>query len=657
MRQTFYVATNGNDEWSGKQPEPDVTRTDGPFSTLAHAVEASRGLGTEVERRIVVRGGAYYDVALKLDDRDSGLTIKAANGEEPILYGGHLIEGWQQEGVFWSTTLPEVAKGRWDFRMLQVNGQMCPRARLPKTGAFTHESVFDVRWMTSTGGGWEREPTEEELTTLKYKEGDLDPGLDVNNAEVTVYHAWDDSMVGVAAIDEEQRVVKFSTPSGHPPGGFGNWLPHARTYVVWNTREGMHEPGQWYLDRTTGKVIYWPLPDEDLTQIKALAPTTERIFDIAGRDGTPVRNLCLKGLKLAVTNTPLIAAGYGTENLAGAVTGMGPLVDCQFNELKITNVAGNAIKIRDNVRNREEYGVIRARPSGNKDIRIEHCETRMTGAGGFYLTAQDSSITDNLFVDVGVMYPAAIGIRFGGDRIDVSHNEVNRASYDGIAGHFGKGSRVEYNKFTNIMQVLRDGAAIYVFYVEDLVMRGNVTYNTQGGVTRAHAYYLDEFSENCDVAENLSVGLGWPAHNHMAQNCRIWGNVYITDGDVQVTFTRSTDFSMEKNVIYATGKIVFKPINSVTSFWHNVFYSGTGQVLGVEMELYTPGGPITGLKLNPDAPAPREVPLESNAGTLLTDPLFVDVANGDYRFTPASPAAQWGILPIDVHLAGRRCRS
>ncbi len=72
------------------------------------------------------------------------------------------------------------------------------------------------------------------------------------------------------------------------------------------------------------------------------------------------------------------------------------------------------------------------------------------------------------------------------------------------------------------------------------------------------------------------------------------------------------------------------------------------------MELYKPGGPITGLKRNPDAPKPQEVSLESNAGTLLTDPLFVDVDNGDYRFTPASPATQWGILPIDAHLAGRR---
>jgi hypothetical protein len=45
----------------------------------------------------------------------------------------------------------------------------CRSARVcPESGTFTHESVFDVRWLSSVGGGWERKPTQEELTTLRY---------------------------------------------------------------------------------------------------------------------------------------------------------------------------------------------------------------------------------------------------------------------------------------------------------------------------------------------------------------------------------------------------------------------------------------------------------------------------------------------------------
>ena len=282
MEKTFYVSTLGEDTWSGTLPEPNESGIDGPHATLGQAIDASRVPGTGVSRRIVVQGGVYYDVSVRLDERDSGLTVEAAAGEEPVLYGGRPISGWVREGAFWTADLPEVAAGAWDFRLLHVNGRMCPRARLPAEGAFRHENEFPVRWMTAAGGGWERSPTEEELTTMQYRAGDLGSWLDLNNAEVTVCHAWDDSMVGVQAIDVDTRTLTFSSPCGHPPGGFGSWLAHANTYVVWNVMQGMNEPGQWYLDRTAGKVVYWPLPGEDIAQVEAIAPTTERIVDMAG---------------------------------------------------------------------------------------------------------------------------------------------------------------------------------------------------------------------------------------------------------------------------------------------------------------------------------------------------------------------------------------
>src|ERR1043166_2913058 len=39
---TLFVATNGNDAWSGLLPLPNRRRTDGPFATLARALQPSR---------------------------------------------------------------------------------------------------------------------------------------------------------------------------------------------------------------------------------------------------------------------------------------------------------------------------------------------------------------------------------------------------------------------------------------------------------------------------------------------------------------------------------------------------------------------------------------------------------------------------------------
>jgi len=38
----FYVSPTGNDGWSGKLDEPNADKTDGPFATIAKAVEVLR---------------------------------------------------------------------------------------------------------------------------------------------------------------------------------------------------------------------------------------------------------------------------------------------------------------------------------------------------------------------------------------------------------------------------------------------------------------------------------------------------------------------------------------------------------------------------------------------------------------------------------------
>ncbi|MBN2307342.1 MAG: hypothetical protein JXR94_00125, partial [Candidatus Hydrogenedentes bacterium] len=40
----FYVATNGNDAWSGTLAEPNAEASDGPFATLERARDAIRSL-------------------------------------------------------------------------------------------------------------------------------------------------------------------------------------------------------------------------------------------------------------------------------------------------------------------------------------------------------------------------------------------------------------------------------------------------------------------------------------------------------------------------------------------------------------------------------------------------------------------------------------
>ena len=613
---TFYVAPYGSDSWSGRIPRPNPDRTDGQFATLAAACNAAQEMGTKQPRKVIIQSGQYFlNRPLVLTYEDSGLTVEAAPGAQVSLYGGRKVTGWEKDvGRFYSATLPDVKQGVWDFRALVVNGRFCRRARLPEKDSFTHQSTFDVPWMTTTGGGWKRKPTSEELTQLKYKPEDLDSRLDINNAEITVYHMWDESLVGISEMDTKSNTLTFTNPSSHPPGAFG-----VKKYVVWNVREGMTEPGQWYLDRTAGKVVYWPLAGEDMSEAEAFAPTIESIIQIKGTKNNPAKDITIRGLMLSVTTTPLKAGGFGAGRFDGAVS-ISSGRNCGLIDLEIVNVGGQGIKV-----------------SGS-NMRIENCHVHHVGACGIKFSGAGSVVTNNYIHDIGLTYPSAIGLQGGGKDNEISHNEIHNTPYTAI-NWGGQKNRIEKNLIYRAMLELHDGGGIYCFAGNGLVLRGNFIRDIPDtGGYGSSAYYLDERSENCLVEGNLSLNVARPTHNHMAKNNTIRNNVFICSEDARFTFPRSSDFVFEKNIVYAKGTIVFDNTSAITTFKNNILYSTEGKVQGNKMSRYSRTGSE---QLQP-------------GNNMFADPLFIEFEKGRVSFAAQSPAAKLGIKPINVSNAGRR---
>ncbi len=607
LAATFPVAAGGDD---------DANPGEGPYATVQAACRAARRIDAGQARTVVVHGGDYFlSEPVVLAAEDSGLTIEAAPGEKVCLYGGREVSGWEPDGDgLYAASLPGVKEGAWDFRALIVNGRYCPRARLPETGFFEHESVFDVPWMSTTGGGWKRKPTDEELTTMKYKPEDLGPWLDVRNAEITVYHMWDESLVGVSANDADSHVLTFSSPSGHPAGAFG-----VKKYVVWNVREGMTRPGQWYLDRTRGRVVYRPLSGEDMGKARVIAPAVESIFTVKGTKDKPVTGITIRGLTLSATTTPLKAGGFGAGAFEGAVTATAAR-DCTFADLEIVNAGGQGIAV-----------------SGS-NLRVERCHTHHVGACGIRFHGDGIAIADNEVHDVGLTYPSAIALTGGGRNCKVIHNHVYRTPYSAVTCG-GQDNRIEGNRIHHAMQELHDGAGIYCFGGKGLVLAGNYIYDiTDTGGYGASAYYLDEQSEGCIVEKNLAVNIVRPSHNHMAKNNAIRNNVFLSDGDMQLTFPRSSGYAFEKNVLVAKGRITFDNYEGIAFAAGNVLYSDQGKVECRKLDQYSQTGSYA---------------LESGETNVQADPMLT-VDEGKVTFAPDSPARKVGIQPIDVSDAGPR---
>ena len=152
----FYVATNGNDAWSGTLDGPNKDNTDGPFATLERARNEVRKFKQREKKKditVLIRGGRYYlkeTVVFGLEDaatKGHTITYAAYPGEEPIFSSGIKIEGWEQyKERGWklyqesTSELPELAKARvWvadvpdgleSFRTLYDHDRRLPRSSL-----------------------------------------------------------------------------------------------------------------------------------------------------------------------------------------------------------------------------------------------------------------------------------------------------------------------------------------------------------------------------------------------------------------------------------------------------------------------------------------------------------------------------------------------
>ena len=54
-------------------------------------------------------------------------------------------------------------------------------------------------------------------------------------------------------------------------------------YIVENVYEGLDQPGEWYLDRKTGRLTYLPKPGEELDRVEVVAPVAAGLLRADGR--------------------------------------------------------------------------------------------------------------------------------------------------------------------------------------------------------------------------------------------------------------------------------------------------------------------------------------------------------------------------------------
>jgi hypothetical protein len=665
----FHVAVQGSDENSGTAKKPFATLTRAQW-----AVREAKQRGATGPATVILHGGVYrISRPLAFEPQDSGtaeapVTYQAAPGERAIIDGGQTITGWKKaDGHLWSADLPDVKSGAWHFRQLYVNGQSRTRARIPNQGFLRVANPFL--------DGNTKIPIFTPSKAFGFASGELKPDwTNLQDVEVTVYHFWRDPHLSVQSVDPVSNIVTFIQTSSIR--FTDDTTTNGARYVVENVFEGLDEPGEWYLNRKTGVLYYWPKPGEDMARAEVVAPRSASLLQLRGEPEKQrwVEHLIFSRLDFQHAGFELPAGetsgGQGAVNIPGAVTLTGAQ-SCRFDRCELRNLGAYAVEIGSGCRNNAFTG-----------NALHHL-----AAGGFRVGGGDEStspfmrtscneISDNLIHHYGEVFASAVGILLTHtDGNAVMHNHIHHGYYSGISAGWvwgyrqsvSRDNRIEFNHIHNIGQgMLSDMAGIYTLGVSPgSTIRNNIIHDVEANHYCGCGIYLDEGSSHLLVENNWVYDTMSPLLNiHYAKEVTVRNNVFALGREQQLTW----GYAEPHKTVYFTGNIVY---------WKDgdLFFASKkkDEPYAFHVTPVNKSGPVmmTGtfdcdwnLYFNPMVT--RDT-LKVSGGTWkawlargkdlhsqYADPLFMNIEQGDFRLKPESPAWALGFREIDMSTVGPR---
>lgn len=685
QERQIFVSPQGKDRWSGRLPEPNAGRTDGPFATIERSRQAvlrmkRRGEATPI--RVVLRGGVYVlDEQLVFTAEDSGLpprtdcwnrvlgpecgvTYAAFPGEKPIISGGRRITGWRETTVngvrAWVAHIPQVVRG-WYFTQLWVNGRRAVRPRLPRQGYFRIEKLL----------GKQPKADPDSLSHLfkgqdhfRFAPGDLQEWRNVRDIEFVALHFWIESRVPFAHIDAKKREARLKYRprmrlcDDHTEGG--------AQYYVENIFEELKEPGEWYLDRLRGDLYYVPRHGESMTESEIYAPWLPQLLALRGDAEADRWVAHLHFEELTFSHTEWVpgeeqytATPQAACHIPGAVS-FQHARNCSITNCEVTHIGSYGIALMDGSR---DITIARNRITdlAAGGVKVWHNSPphgiASPGSGADMMHEGDcrrNIIADNVIADGGYRWRQAVGVLIGmcsGNQ--VVHNHIHDFDYTGIsvgwqwgyAESHGYGNIIEHNHIHDIGRgVLSDMGAIYTLGVAPGTrIRYNLIHDVDSRGYGGWGIYLDEGSSHVLVENNIvyrTKSQGF--HQHYGRENMVRNNI----------------FALGRQGGVARGRI--EPHDSF-EFSHNIVYGESGQPLvgGNWGELaarfesnlyYDTSGKVPRFGGRTWKQWQR---LGADRESVIGDPLFRDAARGDFRLGRRSPAPGIGFVPFVVEAGPR----
>ncbi len=508
----FYVATTGDDTQAGTEAQP--------FATLARArdeIRKRKQAGPLQEAVTVHVSGGIYALphGLKLDAQDSGtasapVVYRACGTERPILIGGLTITGFtpHQGQILKADAAAQGFRGI-AFRQLIFDGQRQHLARYPN---------FDAQ--NPYGGGWAyaegkfvpmyQEVPGEDHHSFAYKPDDARQWAKPDEVEVFVFprYNWWNNICRIKSVDRATRQVTLAQDASYAirPGD---------RYYFRNALEELDAPGEWYLDRNTWTLYFWP--PAPLAGKAVVAPTTRTILELG-------------------PGTAYVAfRGFTIECAEGNAVVLTNATNCHIVGCTIRNAGdynGSGVVIHGGARN----GVL-----GCDLYEIGRDAISINGGDRQTLTAAENFADNNYIHHTGVYYKQGVGVQLSGVGNRASHNLIHDCPRFGI-GFGGNNLVLEYNHIRHVDLETADTGAVYTGGRDWLGSRGTVIrynyfhdilgYGFEDGhwVSPHYAWgiYLDDNTGGVDVIGNIVArAIRGPIHLHNGRDNRVENNVFV----------------------------------------------------------------------------------------------------------------------------------
>jgi hypothetical protein len=487
------------------------------------------------------------------------------------------------------------------------------------------------------------------------------------------YHDWSDQLHEVAKFDFAKKEL-WPKPPYH---GYG--YKAGQRYYYLNVLDELDEPGEWYLDRRTGKLYLWPpTPIEDA---EVLFPDLGKAMIVL--DGT--QHVSLRGIVFECSRAGAIEVRGGT--------------DCDVSGCVVRNVGGTGINIQGGARH-----------------TVRSCDVYEVAGTGIILNGGDRKTlapaqhaVENChihhFARVWKTYRPGVSLQGVGNRI--SHSYIHDCPHEGV-GYSGNDHVIEYCEFTRVARETGDVGAIYAamdWTYMGHVWRYNYFHDIHGpGQLGCFTIYPDlpcggihlygNVFENVDQIFHTNSGRGMLIENNIflgakrGLNFSAWGDVkkFLPGGNwnmverlAEVNYDQppystrypalvrlAEDFAKgEENATERAipkDNVLRRNISQGESFFLQV--RGKADLTHVTVEDNYIADPVvfigalrTGEKSDTyrtDDERIRALLAESGNVMNAAAPGFVDAEHGDFRLKPGAPAAAIGFEPVPFDQMGLR---